>query len=139
MRFPTTTLLAVCGLIAAAAVQAQPVTQGGILTDASGRTLYTFDKDLPSKSNCQGGCLQNWPAFTAEPAAGAKLPSQATRFDRDGAQQWAWDGKPLYYFAGDTKPGERNGEGRGGVWHTVQPAPQASSAPTAQKAPGYSY
>lgn len=133
------TLLALCGLITAAAVQAQPMMQGGILTDAAGRTLYTFDKDQPNKSSCQGPCAQNWPAYTAEPAAGAKPAPEASRFEREGAQQWAWTGKPLYYFAGDTKPGDRNGDGRNGVWHIVQPMAAASSTSPAGKAPASTY
>jgi hypothetical protein len=43
----------------------------GVLVDGSGRTLYTFDKDAPGKSNCTGGCLAAWPAFTAKPEAAA--------------------------------------------------------------------
>lgn len=124
------TLSALFALIATAA-QAQPVVaQGGVLTDAAGRTLYTFDKDQPGKSNCQGGCAQNWPAYVAEPATGAKLPSQASRFEHDGMQQWAWNGSPLYYFAGDTKPGDKMGDGKGGVWHVVKPAAGAPSGST---------
>lgn len=123
MKKTMSTLLVLCGLLGAAmAVHAQPVIQDGILTDAAGRTLYTFDKDEPNKSNCSGGCLQNWPPYTAEPAAGAKpAAKEFSRFPQDGAQQWAWNGKPLYYFKGDSKPGDRTGDGRGGVWHIVQP------------------
>lgn len=123
----SSTLLALCGLIAAAAAQAQPVTKDGILTDAAGRTLYTFDKDQANKSNCEGPCLKNWPAYTAEPAAGAKQPKELTRFERDGAQQWAWNGKPLYYFVGDAKAGDRVGDGKGGAWHIVQPGASTAS------------
>lgn len=126
MSIQSTTLLALFALMASAA-QAQPVMQDGVLTDPAGRTLYVFDKDQPSKSNCQGACIQNWPAYVGEPTAGAKLPSQASRFERDGAQQWTWNGRPLYYFAGDTKPGDRTGDGKGGMWHVVTPE---ASAPT---------
>lgn len=99
-------------------VQAQPVAKDGLLADANGRTVYTFDKDTADKSNCSGGCLAAWPAFTAKPGAQAKgdfgLIGAA-----GGQQQWTVKGKPLYYFAGDAKPGERNGDGSGGVWHVV--------------------
>lgn len=138
MTLRSSTLLTLCGLISAAAVQAQPVMQGGILTDAAGRTLYTFDKDQPGKSSCQGPCAQNWPAYTAEPAAGAQPAPEASRFEREGAQQWAWNGKPLYFFGGDAKPGDRNGDGRNGVWHVV-PTTASASAPPAGKAPMSTY
>lgn len=104
--------------------QAQPVVQGGILTDPAGRTLYTFDKDQRNKSNCEGPCLQHWPPFVAAPTEGAAKPSSPVgRFEHDDMQHWTWNGSPLYYFAGDTKPGDRNGDGRGGMWHVVKPAP----------------
>ena len=109
----------------AVAVQAQPVVRDGVLADAAGRTLYIFDKDAPNKSNCAGGCLTAWPAFVAKPAAAAQ--GDFGLIDANGARQWTVKGKPLYYFTGDTNPGERNGEGSGGVWHTV-PAPVAKTS-----------
>lgn len=140
MKIADLTLLALGGLLTASAALAQPVQQGGVLTDAAGRTLYIFDKDEPGKSTCQGPCAQNWPPYTAEAAAGTTPPKEASRFARDGVQQWAWNGKPLYYFAGDTKPGERNGDGRNGVWHVVQPTVTANQgAPGSGKAPASTY
>ncbi len=100
--------------------QAQPVMKDGALTDANGRTVYTFDKDAPNKSNCAGGCLTAWPAFVARPGASAQ--GNFGLIDANGAKQWTVGGKPLYYFAGDAKPGDRNGNGNGGVWHIVSPA-----------------
>lgn len=101
-------------------VQAQPVVRDGVLADAAGRTLYTFDKDTANKSNCAGGCLAAWPAFVAKPEA--KAAGEFGLIDANGAKQWTVNGKPLYYFAGDAKPGDRNGNGSGGVWHIVSPA-----------------
>jgi predicted lipoprotein with Yx(FWY)xxD motif len=101
-------------------VQAQPVVRDGALADAAGRTVYTFDKDAPNKSNCAGGCLAAWPAFVAKP--GATAAGSFGLIDAAGGKQWTVNGKPLYYFAGDAKPGDRNGDGNGGVWHIVSPA-----------------
>ena len=28
-------------------------------------------------------------------------------------------GRPLYFYIGDAVPGDTNGDGAGGVWHTV--------------------
>ena len=121
-----TTLVAACALslFAAAAVQAQPVMRDGVLADATGRTVYTFDKDAPNKSNCSGGCLAAWPAFTAKPEAAAKGEFGLI----SGTRQGTVNGKPLYYFAGDAKPGDRNGDGQGGVWHVISAQPGAKSA-----------
>lgn len=119
-----------------AAVQAQPVWKDGVLTDADGRTLYTFDKDQANKSNCAGGCLQAWPAYVAEPRADAPAIPGVNRFEQNGVQQWAYQGRPLYYFAGDAKPGDRNGDGKGGVWHLAKPA---SNATPVSSGYGYGY
>lgn len=111
------TLLAVL----ACSVQAQPVARDGLLADATGRTVYTFDKDTAGKSTCTGGCLSAWPMFVAK--AGAKPQGDFGLIEATGGQQqWTIKGKPLYYFAGDAQPGERNGDGSGGVWHVVPAA-----------------
>jgi predicted lipoprotein with Yx(FWY)xxD motif len=39
----------------------------------------------------------------------------------DGSKQWAYKGKPLYYWVKDTKPGDVSGDGVKGVWHTAKP------------------
>ena len=123
--------LALSGL-AVTALHAQPVLQAGALTDPAGKTLYIFDKDQPGKSNCGGACLQAWPAYTA--GSGTSSLPEVSRLPGDGAQQWTWNKLPLYYFVGDAKPGDRAGDGSGGVWHIVKPA-KNTPAPT----PGYSY
>lgn len=112
--------LSVLALVAvmASAAHAQPVARDGLLADATGRTVYTFDKDTAGKSNCAGGCLAAWPMFVAKP--GAKPQGDFGLIEATGGQQqWTIKGKPLYYFAGDTQPGERSGDGSGGVWHVV--------------------
>jgi predicted lipoprotein with Yx(FWY)xxD motif len=120
-------------LAAAGATQAQPVMRDGVLADPAGRTLYTFDKDAPGKSNCAGGCLAAWPAFTAKPEAVAKGEFGLIADTR----QWTVNGKPLYYYVGDAKPGDRTGDGQGGVWHVVTSTPVAArAAPPAAKVGG---
>ena len=126
-RFIAATLLALSAL----AVQAQPVMRDGVLADAAGRTVYIFDKDTAGKSNCSGGCLAAWPAYVAKD--GQTASGDFSLIDANGAKQWAHKGMPLYYFAGDAKPGERNGEGSGGVWHTVG----GSVRPAAKVSVGY--
>ena len=104
-------------LFLAAAAQAQPVMRDGVLADPAGRTLYTFDKDAPGKSNCSGGCLAAWPAFIAKPEALAKGEFGLV----DGTRQWTMNGKPLYYYVGDAKPGDRTGDGVNNAWRLARP------------------
>ena len=35
--------------------------------------------------------------------------------------QVTYNGWPLYFYAGDTAPGDTNGQGQGGVWYVVDP------------------
>ena len=40
----------------------------------------------------------------------------------DGSKQWAYKGRPLYYWAQDAKPGDKSGDGKlDGQWHAAQP------------------
>lgn len=123
------------------AAQANPTVEtNGVLSSKDGRTLYTFDKDQAGKSNCSAACIAAWPAFTvANPALAGGDFSIVTR--ADGVQQWAFKSMPLYFFAGDAKPGEANGDKQGGVWHVIRSAAKKSSSrqDTNDYASGYSY
>ena len=104
-----------------------------MLRDATGRTLYLFAKDEAGKSNCVDACLAKWPAFMA--AADAQPAGDLTLVTRnDGSKQWALNGKPLYYFAGDGTVGDTKGDGLGGVWSVVR-----SNATAPAKSGSYSY
>ena len=104
-------------------------TLGDYFTDAEGHTLYLFTKDTELfTSACTGDCLTNWPPV---PGASGRLtlPSGASgelalMDGNDGSKQLAYNGIPLYYFAGDTEPGQLKGQGVGGVWWIVQPGAQ---------------
>jgi predicted lipoprotein with Yx(FWY)xxD motif len=110
-------------LVLAGAAHAQMINQtNGMLTGEKGMTLYTFDKDAANsgKSVCNGNCEKNWPpamAGASDKASGAY--SVITR--DDGKMQWAYKGKPLYYFMKDEKAGDTKGDGVGSVWHTATP------------------
>jgi len=45
------------------------------------------------------------------------------------------NGKPLYYFGGDTTSGQTNGQGLGGKWHLASPAGTPVGAASATPAP----
>ncbi|WP_458366320.1 COG4315 family predicted lipoprotein [Burkholderia pseudomallei] len=94
---------------------------GGMLVAANGMTLYTFDKDAPNagKSLCNGPCAANWPPYKASatdrPAGGYTIIKRD-----DGTLQWAYQGKPLYFFAKDAAKGDKKGDGFKDVWHAVK-------------------
>jgi predicted lipoprotein with Yx(FWY)xxD motif len=96
-------------------------SKGKVLVDAKGLTLYTLDRDTtPNKSTCNGNCATNWPPLPV--AADAKDAGAWTVVTRDdGSKQWAYKGKPLYFWKDDKKPGDVEGDGRNGVWHVAAP------------------
>jgi predicted lipoprotein with Yx(FWY)xxD motif len=97
-------------------------SKGQYLTDFQGTTLYTYDKDTKGVSNCTGECATAWPVYTSGATAEKMLPTNISVITRtDGSKQFAWKGMPLYYYAGDKKPGDITGDGVGGVWHIVKP------------------
>ena len=86
----------------------------------NGYTLYTFRNDSTDVSVCNGGCAQNWPPLFAD--SGATADSEFTLLSReDGTVQWARNGRALYFYTGDSQPGDTNGDGVGGVWDVARP------------------
>lgn len=91
-----------------------------VLANAKGMTLYTYDKDQPGKSNCNGLCAHFWPPLKASKDA-QSIGAWTVITRRDGSKQWAYKDKPLYTYRGDKKPGQTKGEGHGKVWHEATP------------------
>jgi len=96
--------------------------EGGVLVDYSKKmTLYTFDNDPSNgtKSVCNGPCAANWPPFVA--GAADKDVAGFTKVKRDdGTLQWAYNGKPLYFWVKDQKPGDKTGDGVNNVWRVAK-------------------
>lgn len=138
----TTSLLALLGLHLHALASAAPMSpiqqRDSFLRDASGRSLYVFDKDPAGRSTCSGDCNRSWPVFVAAQAAPANPLLSVIKRD-DGAMQWAYRGHPLYYFAGDREDNDMNGEGMGGVWHAARAALPPAAPATPAPAPSYGY
>jgi predicted lipoprotein with Yx(FWY)xxD motif len=112
---------AVGGFAVAQGMPASVKVTNGILTDAKGMTLYTWDKDKEAnKSACEGNCIMNWPALMAK-ANDKDMGDWKVITRSDGSKQIAYKGKPLYYFAMDKAPGDQVGEGKGMVWHVAKP------------------
>lgn len=111
------TVLCVAGISACATSQ-NADSSHVMLKDSNGMTYYTFDKDAAGngKSACYGSCSVKWPPVPSSASTGSEFDS-ITR--KDGSKQLTYQGNPVYYFAGDTKSSERNGDGLGGVWHIV--------------------
>lgn len=106
-----------------ALAQSAPATaKDGALVGSNGMTLYTFDKDAAGtgKSVCNGACATNWPPLAARAEDKASGDWSVVTRD-DGSKQWAYKGKPLYFWVKDSKPGDRTGDGVNQVWHTAAP------------------
>lgn len=92
---------------------------GGMLVGSNGMTLYVFDKDEGGKSACNGKCAENWPPLAA--LDGDQAVGDLSLISReDGRKQWAWKGKPVYFWSKDQKPGDTTGDGFNGVWHVAR-------------------
>jgi predicted lipoprotein with Yx(FWY)xxD motif len=100
---------------------------GPYLVGAEGRSVYLFTRDeTPGASVCEGDCLDAWPPVTV-PAGntavgGEGVPGVVGLIPAaNGALQVTYDGRPLYYFAGDAEAGDTNGHGVNDVWFLVEP------------------
>jgi predicted lipoprotein with Yx(FWY)xxD motif len=121
---------------------------GVYLTGTGGMTLYILTKDSPNQATCTGSCATTWPPLTVSAGGSAQAGAGvtgtfATLTRADGSTQVTHNGMPLYYFKGDSKAGDTNGQGTGGVWFVATPAgggPPASGAPSASPSGGgYNY
>ena len=105
-------------------VQTGDTSLGKVLVDAKGRTLYGLTNDSNGTPTCVDACASTWPPLTID---GTNLPAHldATLFSvvsrADGSHQLEAGKWPLYRFAGDTAPGDTNGQGSGGVFFAVTP------------------
>lgn len=100
---------------------------GRVLVDASGRTLYLFEKDKGATSTCNGACASIWPPLTAGKAkagTGVTAAELGTTKRSDGKTEITYAGHPLYTYAGDQKPGDVAGQGLdqfGAEWYVLAP------------------
>ena len=98
---------------------------GAILTEASGRTVYLFTMDEPSRSRCIAACALAWPPLltVGSPTPGEGEPNGrlASVNREDGYRQVTYNGWPLYYYALDKMPVDTLGQGLGDVMFVVSP------------------
>jgi len=103
---------------------------GTVVTDSAGRSvyLYVYDTTDPPRSACTGGCVADWPIVPAPThlRAGRGISAKLGVLVRPGGvRQLTLAGNPLYYFAGDQRPGDIRGQGIGGVWFLLDPSGDA--------------
>ncbi len=91
------------------------VASGGAgehLVGPNQHTLYLFEKDQGTTTACTGGCVSIWPPLVAAgtPTGGAGVDA-ASLATADGIKpnQVTYHGHLLYYFSGDSQPGDMNG------------------------------
>ena len=124
MRLPLLASLASAVLLAAcASIYGGPArVSDGVFVGPNGMTLYTFDRDTMAsgKSSCNGQCAANWPPLMAGPGDSGMGDWSVVVRD-DGSRQWAYRGKPVYYWVRDAKPGDRTGDGVNNVWRLARP------------------
>jgi predicted lipoprotein with Yx(FWY)xxD motif len=115
VSFPAALALSAAALFSLSAHAATLKSAGGVMVDSKGMTVYTFDKDVANsgKSACVDACAKAWPPVKA--GSGDMSITRA-----DGTKQLVQGGKPVYYFAKDTKKGDKNGDNFKDVWHAVK-------------------
>lgn len=89
-----------------------------LVTDANGMTVYYFDLDKPNQSTCVDECSTYW--FPVKPHGNLSSGKFSVFTRSDGAQQVAYDGRPLYTYHRDRKPGDMKGDGQRGRWHALR-------------------
>jgi predicted lipoprotein with Yx(FWY)xxD motif len=116
-------ILAACaasGEHAAGPAMTRETSLGPVLTDLRGMTLYTLSDDKNGVSACYERCAKLWPPFLV--ANGAKPAGKWSVTARtDGTQQWVYNGKPLYLWDKDKRPGDVTGHKNGDVWWVARP------------------
>lgn len=101
----------------------QQTSEGDTLAGQDGLTLYTNSDEVDGTIHCDTGCVGNWPPLTGTVDAGdADAAMLGTITRPDGTEQVTYNGYPLYYFTGDSAPGDATGQGLGGVWFIAAPS-----------------
>jgi predicted lipoprotein with Yx(FWY)xxD motif len=103
-------------------------TVGGVailVAGSNGMSLYEFASDTAGngKSACTGTCATTWPPLTVAsgttPTVTGASGALATLTRDDGTTQVTYAGHPLYFYSGDSAPGDTNGNYPG--WSTAKP------------------
>jgi predicted lipoprotein with Yx(FWY)xxD motif len=97
-------------------------TLGNILTDGANRVIYFFAADSPGGNPLFSG--SSWPYVGVPEAPKADVGVAATlassTFGRPDGPYLTVNGRPAYYYVGDSEAGQASGHGLGSVWWTVR-------------------
>ena len=132
------------------AIGLRSTSLGPTLVDANGRTLYLFEGDRPNVSTLSAAGQAIWPPFrpagTVKATNGTQSAALGTVASPGGGRQVTYHGHPLYYYVGDSKPGNTRGQRLnqfGALWYVLGPGGSAvttaSHAPAMPTAPATSY
>jgi predicted lipoprotein with Yx(FWY)xxD motif len=96
---------------------------GALLTDQAGRVLYFFSADSPGGNPQFSG--STWPYVPSPgepvPDLGVTAALDTSNYGMGPDEYLIINGRPTYYYSGDTKPGDANGQGLGSVWWSIKP------------------
>lgn len=111
---------------------------GQVYADTAGDTAYAADQEAGGQISCTAGCLLFWHPVLAGSASTAGLPGGAgfgtVKRPDSGQRQVTLQGRPLYTFTEDKKPGDTAGEGfkdafagHAFTWHALRTDPGAAT------------
>ena len=107
-----------------ASVEVVESSLGEILA-SDGATLYAFLPDDAGASTCSGDCAVAWPPLEAAGdltlGEGLDAGDFATAPRSEGGEQVTFFGWPLYFYSGDSAPGDVTGQGLGDSWYVIAP------------------
>ncbi len=95
---------------------------GSILVTAKGFALYEWTQEKKHQIKCTGACATTWPPLLvpAHATLATHIRGAMGKFGvimrPDGTHQLTYQGKALYTYSGDTKPGEALCQASGG-WY----------------------
>lgn len=98
------------------------ISIGRVLAATNNHVLYLFEKDGKNVSHCDSTCRIYWPPVTSKGAATAAAHVSAKHLGLTKKGQVTYYGHPLYFYVGDTKALQDNGQGSSGSgakWYVV--------------------
>ena len=107
--------------------------QSVVLADGNGRAVYVLDAPPTDTTVWKPVSGTSRPTTTDTSVKSSML---GTTTGPNGSQQATYDGKPLYYYKGDTLPNQQAGQGHrasGATGHLVTPNGDAATGKSAKK------